>query len=132
SERNVSGGLMRVMEDTTPTIKFLTGHLERSPFKFGSREYGNHTTNKAVRNALVNLGVDTDTVPMPPTGAFNRNEVLVITDPKTVFDKALVDSVKQYIDNGGNAIFYTEPGKQFIMNPILNHVGVNAGAGTIV
>lgn len=132
SERNVSGALMRVMEDTTPTIKFLTGHLERSPFKFGSREYGNHTNNKAVRNALVNLGVNTDTVSMPPTGAFNRNEVLVITDPKTVFDKALIDSVKQYIDNGGNAIFYTEPGKQFIMNPILNHVGVNAEEGTIV
>ncbi|WP_341835628.1 Gldg family protein [Chitinophaga pollutisoli] len=132
SERNVSGSLMRLMQDTTPTIKFLTGHLERSPFKFGQREYGNHATNKAVRNALVNLGVEADTVSMPPSGAFNRNEVLVISDPKTILDKSIIDSVKQYIDRGGNAIFYTEPGKQFIMNPILNHVGVNAEEGTIV
>jgi ABC-2 type transport system permease protein len=64
--------------------------------------------------------------------SFTNNEVLVIADPKSVLDPATIDSVKHYIDRGGNAIFYTEPGKQFIMNPILNHMGVNADDGTIV
>lgn len=132
SERNVSGSLLRLMNDTTPVFKFLTGHLERSPFKYGEREYGNHAVNKSTRDALINMGVDFDTISRPDLSGTDPNEVLVISDPKTLLDKAVIDSVKQYIDRGGNAMFYTEPGKQFIMNPILNHVGVNAEEGTIV
>ncbi|RXK86570.1 ABC transporter permease subunit [Filimonas effusa] len=128
----VSGSLLRLIHDTTPTFKFLTGHLERSPLKFGEREYGNHAINKDSRTALINLGLNFDTIIQPPSGAFNPNEILVISDPKTLLDKSVIENVKQYIDKGGNAMFYSEPGKQFIMNPILNHVGVNAEEGTIV
>jgi len=132
SERNVSGSLLRLMNDTTPTFKFLTGHYERSPLKLGEREYGNHAINKASRNALINMGLNFDTIPTIGAGRFRSEDVLVISDPKTILDKSIIDSVKQYIDRGGNAMFYSEPGKQFIMNPILNHVGVNADEGTIV
>lgn len=132
SERNVSGSLLRLMNDTTPVFKFLTGHLERSPYKYGEREYGNHTVNKSTRDALINMGVDFDTISRPDLSGTNRNQILVISDPKTLLDKTIIDSVKQYVDRGGNAIFYTEPGKQFMMNPILNHVGVIAEEGTIV
>jgi ABC-2 type transport system permease protein len=132
SERNVSGSLLRLVNDTTPTFKFLTGHYERSPLKFGEREYGNHTVNKSSRNALINMGLNFDTIPALGSGTFSPEDVLVVSDPKSILDKAIIDSVKQYIDRGGNAMFYAEPGKQFIMNPILNHVGVNADEGTIV
>jgi ABC-2 type transport system permease protein len=132
SERNVSGSLLRLMNDTTPTFKFLTGHYERSPFKMGEREYGSHTVSKGSRDALINMGLNADTIPAVGAGRFNHDDVLVISDPKSILDKAIIDSVKQYIDKGGNAMFYSEPGKQFIMNPILNHVGVNADEGTIV
>jgi len=120
------------MNDTTPTFKFLTGHYERSPLKLGEREYGNHAINKSSRNALINMGLNFDTIPTIGAGRFRSEDVLVISDPKTILDKSIIDSVKQYIDRGGNAMFYSEPGKQFIMNPILNHVGVNADEGTIV
>ncbi|SKD10505.1 ABC-2 type transport system permease protein [Chitinophaga ginsengisegetis] len=134
NERHVSGSLLRLMNDTTPTFKFLTGHYERSPLKFGEREYGNHAMNKSSRNALINMGLNFDTIPAVGVGAgkFTPEDVLVISDPKSVLDKAIIDSVKQYIDRGGNAMFYSEPGKQFIMNPILNHVGVNSDEGTLV
>ncbi|MBS0030568.1 ABC transporter permease subunit [Chitinophaga sp. 22321] len=131
-EKHVSGSLLRLISDTAPTFKFLTGHYERSPLKFGEREYGNHAVNKLSRNALINMGLNFDTIPAPGAGRFNPNDVLVISDPKSILDHTLIDSVKQYIDKGGNAMFYSEPGKQFIMNPILNHVGVNADEGTIV
>lgn len=131
-EGNVAGSVLRLINDTTPTFKFLTGHLERSPFKFGEREYGNHAVNKQARTALINLGVNFDTVAQPPSGVFNPNEILVISDPKTLLNQSVVENVKAYINKGGNAMFYSEPGKQFIMNPILNHVGVNAEEGTIV
>ncbi len=132
SERHVSGSLLRLMNDTTPTYKFLTGHYERSPFKSGEREYGDHAINKASREALINMGLNFDTLSTPDFAGVDSNIVLVVSDPKTLLDKSIVDSVKQYIDRGGNAMFYSEPGKQFIMNPILNHVGVNAEEGTIV
>ncbi len=132
NEKHVSGSLLRLINDTTPTFKFLTGHYERSPLKMGEREYGNHAINKLSRNALINMGLNFDTIPSISAGAFKPEDVLVISDPKTVLDKNIIDSVKQYIDRGGNAMFYSEPGKQFIMNPILNHIGVNADEGTIV
>ncbi|HWV65546.1 ABC transporter permease subunit [Chitinophaga sp.] len=132
NERHVSGSLLRLINDPTPTFKFLTGHYERSPLKMGEREYGNHAVNKLSRNALINMGLNFDTIPSISAGAFKPEDVLVISDPKTILDQAIIDSVKQYIDRGGNAIFYSEPGKQFIMNPILNHIGVNADEGTIV
>ncbi|NIG55848.1 Gldg family protein [Chitinophaga sp. Cy-1792] len=132
SEKNVSGTLLRLMHDTTPIFKFLSGHFERSPLKSGEREYGNHTVNKSNRKALINLGLNFDTITAVGAGAFRSEDVLVISDPKSILDKTIIDSVKQYIDRGGNAMFYTEPGKQFIMNAILNHVGVNAEEGTIV
>lgn len=132
SERHVSGSLLRLMNDTTPTFKFLTGHYERSPLKSGEREYGNHAINKSSRNALINMGLNFDTIPAVGAGRFTPEDVLVISDPKSVLDKGIIDSVKQYIDRGGNAMFYSEPGKQFIMNPILNHVGVNADEGILV
>lgn len=131
-EKHVSGSLLRLINDTTPTFKFLTGHYERSPLKGGEREYGNHAVAKASRNALINMGLNFDTIPVVSASRFRSEDVLVISDPKIILDKGIIDSVKQYIDNGGNAMFYSEPGKQFIMNPILNHVGVNADEGTIV
>ncbi|PUZ30044.1 ABC-2 type transport system permease protein [Chitinophaga costaii] len=132
SERHVSGSLLRLLNDTTPTFKFLTGHYERSPLKFGEREYGGHTINKGSRNALINMGLNFDTISSLGATTFRPGDVLVVSDPKTTLDKSIIYSVKQYIDKGGNAMFYAEPGKQFIMNPILNHVGVNADEGTIV
>lgn len=131
-EKHVSGSLLRLINDTTPTFKFLTGHYERSPLKFGEREYGSHAVNKLSRLALINMGLNFDTIPAVGAGKFGPGDVLVISDPKSILDNGLIDSVKHYIDRGGNAIFYSEPGKQFIMNPILNHVGVNADEGTIV
>lgn len=132
NEKHVSGSLLRLINDTTPTFKFLTGHYERSPLKMGEREYGNHAVNKLSRAALINMGLNFDTIPSVSSAEFKPEDVLVISDPKTILDKTIIDSVKQYIDRGGNAMFYSEPGKQFIMNPILNHIGVNANEGTIV
>ncbi|MBP1650752.1 MAG: transporter permease subunit [Bacteroidetes bacterium] len=132
NEKHVSGSLLRLLNDTTPTFKFLTGHYERSPLKFGEREYGNHAIAKGSRNALINMGLNFDTISALGSGVLNPDDVLVISDPKSLLNNAIIDSVKQYIDRGGNAMFYAEPGKQFIMNPILNHVGVNADEGTIV
>uniref|UniRef100_UPI0025FD9C11 Gldg family protein n=1 Tax=uncultured Chitinophaga sp. TaxID=339340 RepID=UPI0025FD9C11 len=115
-----------------PVFKFLTGHYERSPFKFGEREYGNHAVNTASRWSLINMGLNFDTIPAIGAATFKPEDVLVISDPKSILDQSIIDSVKQYIDRGGNAMFYSEPGKQFIMNPILNHVGVNADEGIVV
>lgn len=131
-ESHLSGSLARIINDTTPTFKFLAGHYERSPLKLGEREYGIHSITKGDRNSLINYGLNVDTLNEPTFSRFTKDEILVIADPKMVLEPALIDSVKQYIERGGNAIFYSEPGKQFIMNPILNHMGVNADEGTIV
>lgn len=131
-EMHVSASLKRLMKDTTPTFKFLAGHYERSPLKMGEREYGMHSSFRGSRASLINQGLNVDTIHTNNYSSFRKEDVLVIADPKTVFDAATIDSVKEYINRGGNAMFYTEPGKQFILNPVLNHMGVNSDEGTIV
>lgn len=131
-EKHLSGSILRLVSDTTPAFKFLTGHYERDAFKMGRREYGLHTSSIKSRIGLINMGVDIDSLQEISPAAFLPQEILVIADPKTVLESSLVDSVKNYLDQGGNAIFYTEPGKQFIMNPILNHIGVQAESGILV
>lgn len=131
-EIQISGTLARIINDTTPVFKFLTGHYERSPFKTGSREFGGHATVKSNPDALINLGLDVDTISEPRFESFTDNEILVIADPRTMLDQAIIDRAKEYIDRGGNILLYAEPGKQAVMNPILNHMGVHADEGTLV
>jgi ABC-2 type transport system permease protein len=57
---------------------------------------------------------------------------LVIADPKTNFDTAVLAKLQQYIDKGGNLLIAGEPGKQTVLNPLLHKLGVQLLEGTLV
>lgn len=131
-EQNVCGAIGRLARDKTPKIVFTSGHFERSPWRNGSREYGSHTNNALERAALINQGVIADTVSLLHSDIPAATELLVVADPRSLLDIAEQQKIIQYINKGGNAIFYAEPGKQQMLNPLLNEIGVTIDSGIIV
>src|SRR5690606_9957356 len=57
---------------------------------------------------------------------------LVIADPRAAFTPEVLEKINRYIDQGGNILLAGEPGKQAILNPILERLGVQLMDGTIV
>lgn len=129
---HVSGAIRRLVRAKTPNILFTTGHYERSPYRNGEREYGFNTNHKGSRFALINMGVNVDTISLRDRDIPSDADVLVIADPKSELDPIEKDKINAYLGKGGNAIFYGEPGKQQILNPILQTIGVTLDPGTIV
>lgn len=127
----VAGTLRRLVRDTTPKVFFSTGHFERSPDKFGEREYSAHTKDVVAENALVNQGVDVDTLSLMNNAIPANAAMLVVADPKTELAPVEQQRITEFLDKGGNAIFYAESGKLAMLEPVLNRLGVQLNKGTL-
>ena len=131
-QTHVVGTIRRLTRTKDVKVGFLTGHYERDPHRFTERDYGHHTTNRGGRGALINKGVDTDTISVENKNVPGDINLLVVADPKSVYSQAEQDHISQYLDSGGNALFFTEPGKQFILAPVLKKIGIHIDDGMIV
>lgn len=131
-EKHVSGTISRLVNDTVPLILYSSGHFERSPYKNGMREFSGSTLFKLQRDALINLGVDIDTVNLAVQDIPASTDILVIADPKSALSIREKEKITAYLEAGGNCIFYGEPGKQEMLNPILHAIGIQLDNGTIV
>ncbi|NML22394.1 ABC transporter permease subunit [Pseudoflavitalea sp. G-6-1-2] len=131
-ENHLSGAIRRLTRDSVPELVFTTGHFERSPFRRGEREYSNHTSSKDSRGSLFNKGVNIDTVNLQTNDIPSKTSILVVADPRAALDSVERNKILHWLDQGGDAILYAEPGKQEIMQPLLERIGVTADKGTIV
>ncbi len=118
-ENHISGTIRRLTRDSVPLIVFTTGHYERSPYKSGEREFDKHTAGIGSRGALINKGVDIDTVDLRQQNIPDRTDILVVADPRAALDTAEQHKLLSWLDKGGDAVFYAETGKQQMLNPIL-------------
>ncbi|RZS74179.1 Gldg family protein [Pseudobacter ginsenosidimutans] len=131
-EMHVSAAIRRLTGTSMPEMLFTTGHFERSPFKAGEKEFRISTTYKAGEESLINEGIDTDTIDLAQQDIPDSTAVLVIADPKSAYTETEKEKILSWIAKGGNTIFYGEPGKQQMLNPILQTIGVKLENGTIV
>ena len=132
SEAQFSGALKRLMlPQSAQRVAFLSGHLERSVNKSGDRDYSLFSTTKSMRNSLINNGFDVLTIEDGQEIPANL-AVLVIADPKVAFSNLMLEKLREYINNGGNLILTTEPGKHVVAAPLLNLVGVKMSEGVLV
>ena len=131
SETEFSAALKRTMV-RLPKIVFLTGELERSIDKAGDRDYKILTNEKTFRYALINQGFDVDTISLKDKDLPSDLSALVIADPKMNFEPGVLAKIQKYIADGGNLLIAGEPGKQAVLNPLLQSLGVQLLDGTIV
>lgn len=132
SETETSAALKRLLEEKMPKIAFLDGHFERSIRRKGDKDYALIANTITFRHALVNQGFDAVTVNLEkeelPTGI----ATLVIADPRSELDSASLRKITNYIAEGGNLLIAGEPGKQAVVNPLLQTLGVQLREGMLV
>jgi ABC-2 type transport system permease protein len=130
---NVAAAFKRLQEpDKIPRIYFVSGELERSIDKTGEREYAFHTAAKSQRGALINIGFDVDTINLALQDIPGDASALVLADPKMDLAPAVRQKLGAYIKAGGNMLVMGEPGKQFVLNPILRQLGIQLMNGELV
>ncbi|QEC45212.1 Gldg family protein [Pseudobacter ginsenosidimutans] len=125
SEPAFNAAFKRLAGEKMPHIGFITGELERSIVKTGEREY-------SWLNSLRPLGFDIDTLNLATENVPADMNILVLADPKRELSEEVVNKLHSYIDEGGNMFILGEPGKQYVLNPLLQKLGVNLMPGQLV
>lgn len=133
NEENVAATLKRLLRpESIPTILFTSGNLERDPYKMGEREYSRSTIAKSEKEGPANLGFKIDTISLDTRDIPAGLTALAIADPRREFSAVARQKIEKYIDEGGNIIVMGEPGKQPVLNPLLEKLGVEMLDGNLV
>ena len=132
TETETSAALKRLLQAKLPMIAFAQSESERSIDKLGDRHFKYLTNEITFRNSLINQGFDVERVFLKDQDIPKDITALVIADPKVAFDSASIRKIRQYIADGGNLLIAGEPGKQDIINPLLQPLGVQMMDGMMV
>jgi ABC-2 type transport system permease protein len=132
SETEVSAALKRLQQAKLPRVAFLTDDLERDINKMGDRDYKALTNLSTFRNSLVNQGFDVETLSLETQEIPADIATLVVADPKMALTPVTMTKLQQYINAGGNLLIAGEPGKQAVLNPLLQQLGVKLMDGTLI
>lgn len=132
SEAEVGAALKRLLAKKIPKVYFVTGNLERNIDLPGKREYGKLAHDISYRYSLINQGFDTDTLSLDHQYISRDASTIVIADPRTALSSNTTIKLWKYIRDGGNLLIAAEPGKQSVLNPILEQIGIQLTAGTVV
>lgn len=131
-QQNMNAAFSRLLEDPIPKVYFVTGELERNIYKTGEREYFTHVLDKGNRFSLINTGFDADSLNLSTQPIPDSTSLLVMADPKMDLTPTVLKKLQNYIDNGGNMLVTGEPGKQYVLNPLLSQTGVQFSNGQLV
>ena len=131
-EEHVAAALKRLSTDTIPKIYAVTGNLERNMYKTGEREFYGYSIKKLSRNALINHGFEFDSLNLDHRNIPPDATALVLADPKVMLNDSVTGRLKQFINTGGNLLVLGEPGKQHVLNPLVQTTGVQLMPGTLV
>ncbi|WP_018338973.1 MULTISPECIES: Gldg family protein [Butyricimonas] len=131
TESEISAALKRLVMTDLPTIGFLTGHGERETDRPGDRNYCMFTHLPMLRQALVNQGFDYQDVTLDREIPEDIS-ILVIAEMREPMTEAERVYFDKYVARGGNLVIIGEPGRQEVMNPILDPFGVKLVDGFLI
>lgn len=129
-ESEISAAFKQLV-DSLPVVGFLTGHGERSIVDVTDKGYNKFSYEKAFRYSLINQGFDFQNVtldrPVP-----DRISILVIAEMRQLLTPLEQENLNGFIAKGGNLLIMGEPGRQEVMNNIVEPLGVRFMPGTLV
>lgn len=129
-EMQVAAALNVLVKGTPINVVFITGELERNPSKVGERNYGRITTISD-RESLTNSGFQFTTCTLSKEDIPKDADIVVLADPKIELSPVAQSKLSRYIAGGGNTMVLSEPGKQDLVNPLLDQVGVKLQPGIL-
>ncbi|NML21673.1 ABC transporter permease subunit [Pseudoflavitalea sp. G-6-1-2] len=130
---NMTATLLELQGKKMPKVVFISGDLERQAFaKEGERSYSGYTTTRVNRGAMLNIGFVIDTVNLRTHDIPSDADMLVLADPKMDLSETVQGKIRQFVNSGGNMLITGEPGKQYVLNPVLKQLGVQMMNGQLV
>ena len=127
SETSITNVIQRLIRSTDRHIMFLTGHGERDPLGQANHDFSifvDALSNKGFKVQPLNLS---KTLQVPA-----NTSVLVIASPLVDFLPGETKLVKDFVDMGGNLLWFIEPDKTHLLEDLAGHLNVTSHAGIIV
>ncbi|MBI5649657.1 MAG: GldG family protein [Chloroflexi bacterium] len=127
-EQSITNAIVKVAQDTQPTLYLTTGHGEHAPRDSGENGYGMMASAMESINykvEVINLKTVTETLPADI-------KVLVIAGPRQPFEPEEVARVKTYLENGGRALIMLDPQTTTGLEDLLSAWGVQVRNDVIV
>ena len=132
TEQEMAAALERLLAPV-PVVAFLSGHGERAIDNIGDEGYYCFTNNRWFRYALINQGFDVMDFQIQSGQDIPENvKILVIADAKKAFTTDELDVLERYIEQGGNLLIAGEPGREEVIQPLLNLLGMELKPGILV
>ena len=150
SEADIANGILRVSQGITQLICFLDGHGEADPFSKEMHdhlegtvdhshgmgvEYVLHETHgmAKARGSLETLNYKVKKVSLlQEENGMKDCEVLIVAGPKAALLAPEVDTIKSFLETGGNALFMIDPFIETGLEPIINAFGARLDDGMVV
>ncbi|MDT0634411.1 GldG family protein [Spectribacter hydrogenoxidans] len=127
TEQSVTSTLQRLAAGRDQWVVFLTGHGERDP---QNEEPGGYSQFSA---ALGRQGLKTRPLNLGESPAIPDNtSVLVIASPQQSPLPGEVELIRDYLDNGGNLLWLTDPSTQDPMPGLADALGLQWQTGTVI
>lgn len=127
SEQAITNALLRTARQGERWISFLSGHAERDPNGQANHDLGNfgaELDRKGLKVQTLNLS-QTPQIP-------DNTSLLVIASPRVDLLPGEVDIIRQYLDQGGNLLWLTDPGQHGGLDRIAEYLGISFLPGVIV
>lgn len=127
SEHGITNALQRLARSDERYLLFLQGHGERDPFgeaNFGLQQWGKMLSDKGLKLQPLNLAIN-HTIP-------DNTAVLIIASPQVELLPGEVNTVLEYVKEGGNLLWLAEPGGPKGLQPVADFLGIRFLDGTLV
>jgi ABC-type uncharacterized transport system involved in gliding motility auxiliary subunit len=104
-EQDLTSALLKVTQDRTRTVYFLTGHQERDPENTDAQGYSQ------IKQALTAENYQVKTLNLAMTTTLPSDiDVLVIAGPKGTLAEEELNRLANYVEQGGKVLALVEPG----------------------
>ncbi len=131
-EAEISASIKRLLQKP-PVVGVLSGSDERRIDRIGDRAYKDLTNTHNARGALINKGFDVTEISVDSIEVIPSDlAALIVADPYGGYSEEQTAKLDRYIKAGGNMLIAGEPGKQSVLNPLLEKFGLSFKAGTLL
>ena len=126
SEQAISNALLRLNRRDNQRVVFLSGHGERELNGSDNRAY------TRLNAQLTDMGFNLHTVNLLENTLPANTRLLVIAAPSNKYLAGEIEHIEKYIDNGGNLLWLSDPGKLYGLEKIASAFGLQLQDGIII
>ena len=127
SEQSLTNALLRIARQKERRVSFLSGHGERDFLGEANHDFGQFG------KLLVQKGIELNRLNLAETGSIpDDTNLLVIADPRVPLLSGEVNQLNNYVKQGRNLLWLSEPGSDPGLAPLAETLGVEFLPGIIV